>query len=175
MTTTKFQYGTPAAFTISLASLASSTQLLAGRQSTIVDNSTDQYLDEMVWGYVQGAAAGAPTAGSNIVLYVFAQDSDTPTYPTYDGTNRMGATDAAVTFTNVDHRGNACRVGAAAVVGAATAGLIYNFAPFSVASLFGGVMPKRWGIFVSQNSGQTLHATGGNHVIQHTPVTLQTA
>ena len=38
----------------------------------------------------------------------------------------------------------------------------YFVLPFSVAALFGGVVPKFWGLFVSQNTGAALRTNAIN-------------
>jgi hypothetical protein len=39
-----------------------------------------------------------------------------------------------------------------------------------VALLFGGVVPRKFVVFVTHNTGVALNATAGNHVIAITPV-----
>jgi hypothetical protein len=54
---------------------------------------------------------------------------------------------------------NSLRLAAAPTVTVATAALVYYIQPFSVASLFGGVMPKFWGLFVAHNHTGALGAS----------------
>lgn len=179
MPTTKIQYGTTTPISISLGGVVSSAQMIVGRQSNVIDNSTDQYLDALIYGYVRADGTGPSVFGLMAQLFVFSQDNDAPTYPTYDGTNRLGTTDADVTFTNVELRANACRLGSFAVWGNNGAGTNANhfatFPPFSLRAAFNGIMPKRWGVFVAHDSVSALHATGSNHVIEYIPITLQTS
>jgi hypothetical protein len=53
---------------------------------------------------------------------------------------------------------NSLRLAAAPAVTVATAGLVYYIQPFSVAQLFGGIMPKFWGLFLSHNHAGALAA-----------------
>ena len=59
---------------------------------------------------------------------------------------------------------------AAVMVVDTTSSQVYWFGPLSVSALFGGSLPKRWGVFVAQNTTVALHATAGNHVVSITPV-----
>ena len=59
-------------------------------------------------------------------------------------------------------------------VDATTSNVAYYFGPLSVASLFGGVVPKKFTVLVTHNTAVNLNSTGGNHEIDITPV-YQTA
>lgn len=151
----KTKYATEATITISLASLASSTTRVAGQESTVVDNSTLLYVDALVSGKVRTGTT--PTVNKQIDVWVYAQMNDTPTYPdVFDGT------DSAETVTSENVRNAALRLAASIRVDA-TSDRDYAVAPFSVAALYGGVMPKRWGLFVTHDTVAALNATGGNH------------
>ena len=39
----------------------------------------------------------------------------------------------------------------------------YEWGPVSVAEVFGGVLPSKWGLVVHNDSGAALHATGTNN------------
>jgi len=43
-----------------------------------------------------------------------------------------------------------------------TSNLTYYLSPFSIASLFGGLMPKFWGLFVAHNMTAALKTDSGN-------------
>lgn len=157
----KLQYGTPADLTITLASLASSASLVAGQESTAIDNTTNEYLDVLVSGFVTSGTT--PTAGS-LEVWVYAQLEDTPTYP-----DVLDGTDSAETCTSRDVMFAGMRLGAR-IVTTTTSDFRYPIAPFSVAALFGGQMPRRWGVFVTHVMVAALNATAGNHKIQYTPI-----
>ena len=42
----------------------------------------------------------------------------------------------------------------------------YKGGPWSLASLYGGRMPERWGIVVVNDTGTALSATAGDHVFE---------
>jgi hypothetical protein len=158
----KLQYGTPTDLTITLASLASSSTLVAGRESTAVDNRTDEYLDALVSGFV---ASGTTLTAGALEVWVYAQLDDTPTYPEV-----LDGTDSDETFTTRDQMFAGMRLGARIVTNT-TNSVVYPIAPFSVASLFGGVMPRRWGVFLTHSMVGALAASG--HKIQYAPVHQQ--
>ena len=158
MATTTINYSSNTTITISPASTASSTSFIGGRESNEIDNTTNKYMDALVQGKV--TVGTTPTANTTIAIYVWGADTSlaTTAIDTLDGT------DSAVTLTNTGILYSALKLGAAISVTAATSDIDYAFAPFSVASRFGGVMPKFWGLFVTHNTGVNLNATGGNHV-----------
>ena len=101
-----------------------------------------------------------PTSNTSINIYVWGSHTSlvTTTIDALDGV------DSAETLTNTGVLQSALRFGSIINVLVATSDITYDFAPFSVAALFGGVMPKFWGIYVSHNTVAALNATAGNHV-----------
>lgn len=154
-------WGASAAFTISLASLASSATWVAGQESTAITSGTA--LDYLIGGTVM--VGTTPTASTQIQIWVYAAVNDTPTYP-----DAIDGTDSAETMTTVAIRNASLVLAAVMDVDATTSDRAYWFAPFSLRRLFGGVIPKHWGLWVTHNTGVALNATAGNHVIKYTPV-----
>lgn len=159
----KTAYGASAAYTISLASLATSSTFVAGRESDAVSNTTNLYLDYLVAGRV--TVGTTPTISTRIEVYAYGSQNDTPTYPdVFDGT------DSAETVTSAEIRAACLRLLAVMIVDATTSDRVYPFAPVSLAACYGGTLPKTHGLFVTHNTAVNLNATGGNHVIDRTPV-----
>ena len=148
-------YSSNTTITIDLANLASSSTFLAGRESTQVDNTTNKYMDCLVSGFV--SVGTTPTASTTISVYVWGADTSLATTPI----DVLDGTDSAETLSNAGMLG-ALRFGAGITVPATTSDLQYPVLPFSVASLFGGVMPKFWGLYVSHNTGVNLRNTAVN-------------
>jgi hypothetical protein len=155
MATATVNYSSNTAITMDLANLASSSTFLAGRESSQIDNTTNEYLDAMVSGQI--SVGTTPTANTQIVVYVWGADTSlaTTTLDVLDGT------DSAETLTNTGILSN-LRVGAVLPVLATTSDIAYLVLPFSVAALFGGVMPKFWGLFVAHNTVAALRNTAVN-------------
>lgn len=153
--------GTQASITITLASLATSASLVVGRASTVV--ASGNWADALVSGKIM---TGTSPTGGEIDVYVYAQENDTPTYP--DG---ITGSDAGKTFASANVRDSAV-VLARSMACDTTNNQSYEVKAFSVASLFGGVLPKRWGVFVTHSSGVALNATGGNHEIVYLPYSV---
>lgn len=139
----KAKYSSPAALTITLASLASSTAGV-GRQSTLVDNSTTRYQRIRLYGKItQGTS---PTGNRGVyVAAIFG-----------DGTRRSdgaGASDAALTVLN------ALRLAVAINKAAPSTGdAIY----------FDAVLDDpgpEWGIAIVHDTGVNLDGTAGNHYV----------
>lgn len=153
----KTAYAASSALTITLASMATDSNLLTGRESTAVANGSNLYLDYLLSGKI--TTGTSPTANKSIEVWLYGEVEDTPTYPdVFDGT------DSAETVTSADVKRAALRL-AASINTASTSNVTYWFGPVSVASLYGGRVPRNWGVFVTHNTGVNLHATGGNHAI----------
>jgi hypothetical protein len=151
MANVKVAYGTEAqAITITLASLAQA----AARESSVIDNTTNLFLDALVMLRVK-TGAGTPANQKAINVYVAGTvDSATPLWP--DAV--AGAGDAAITM---DNPTNLKLLG---VVQAFTTAHTFEGGPWSVAACFGGTMPEKWLIVVENQEGIALDATEGNHL-----------
>jgi hypothetical protein len=139
--------------TTDLDSLASSTTWVAGRESNVIDNTTNKYLDALLSGRFK-ANNTAPTAGQ-IQVWVGELLNDTEYPDVLDGTG------SAETITSVGIR-NASMKLAMAIDTDTTSNRIYEFSGVSVAALFGGVMPPKWFVFVAHSMVQTLNTTSTN-------------
>lgn len=143
--------------TLTLTSLATNAQgvFLAGRESDAVNNTTNLDIDHLLSGTIT-VSSTAPTVSRSINIYAYAPisvASGTPTYP-----DVLDGTDSAETMTSANVMNSALRFVASITIDA-TASRSYNFAPVSIASLFGGALPKFWGVFVAHDTAQNL--TGG--------------
>lgn len=157
--------------TITLASLASGSAgvYTTGRASTAVDNTTNVDLDHLLSGIIK--LGTTPTASRSVNVYAYANLSSatgTPTYP--DG---ITGTDAGKTMTSANIMNGALKF-VASVTTDATTGLNCTFGPVSMASVFGGSLPKFWGVYVAHDSAVALDATGGNHKLSYERIQGQT-
>jgi len=157
----KVYYGTASDLTITLASLASDTNLLAGRESATIDNSTALNLDYLVSGKI--TAGTSPTASRQIEVWAVGSWDGTNWPDVFDGT------DSDETVTASDIKNAVCRAVAIMATGN-TSDRVYYFGPVSLASVFGGVLPVKVVLFVVHNTGVNLNSTAGNHQIRLQPV-----
>jgi hypothetical protein len=140
--------------TITLASLATSTTDV-GRQSTAVDNTSVDGLDFIVGGKI--TTGTSPTVNKQIEIWFTGS---------YDGTSYSGgagASDAGFTpvgTKNLMHLGQIINV-------TATSNVTYTWIVPSLAAVFGGIVPSKWAVFVTQNTGAALNATAGNHEMKY--------
>lgn len=155
MATSTVNYSSNTAITMDLSALASSATFVAGRESSQVDNTTNKYVDVLVSGSV--SVGTTPTANTSILVYVYGADTSLAT----TAIDVLDGTDSAETLTNTGIL-NALRLGAAINVPAATSDVQYFVLPFSVAALFGGVVPKFWGLFVAHNTAVNLRSNAIN-------------
>lgn len=157
MADVRISYAADAQLTITLASLATSAGLTAGRESTAVDNTTNKYLDYRLTGKI--TTGTTPTTAKSIEVWVISPIEDTPAWP-----NTFTGVDGAVTVTNRDILASCGRL-AAVIATVATSDQVYPFVCGSVAMLFGGVCPSRFSIFVVHDTAVALNATPANQQI----------
>lgn len=157
----KLAYGAASDATITLASLGSDTNLLAGRESSEIVNTSTLALDYLVSGKI--TAGTSPTASRSIEVWAVGSWDGTNWPDVFDGT------DSAETITSADIKASVCRL-LAAMATANTSDRTYHFGPVSVAAAFGGVVPPKFVVFVTHSTGVNLNSTGSNHQIRIQPV-----
>ena len=157
----KLSYPAASDLTITLASLASDTNLLTGRESATIDNSTNLYLDILISGKI--TAGTSPTASRSIEVWAVGSWDGTNWPDVFDGT------ESAETITSADIKASVARY-LAAMATANTSDRAYHFGPVSLASAFGGTLPPKVVLFVTHSTGQNLNSTAGNHQIRLQPV-----
>jgi hypothetical protein len=154
-------YAASSAVTITLASLASDTTLLAGQESTAIDNTSGLYLDYLVAGEV--TTGTSPTAAKQIEVHAVGILDDANWPDVFDGA------DSNETITSADIKNAICRP-LAVLATSSTSNQAYPFGPVSLANAFGGVLPAKVAIFIVHNTGVNLNSTGGNHFVSIKPI-----
>lgn len=160
MADNKASYAASAAITCTLASLASSSTLVAGRASAAIDNTSGLYLDRPVSGQIE--VGTTPTVNTTIEVWLIPMIADAVWPDTF------GGTDANVTVTS---RGILLSIGillATLTVDSTTTNRNYFFWS-SVAGKVGTLPPKKYQLFFVHNTGVALNSTGANHVVTETP------
>lgn len=160
----KLAYAASASPTITLASLAASSTLLAGRESDAIDNGASvKYLDYLAAGNFV-AAASNNQAGS-IYATVIAALNDTPTWP-----DIIDGTDSVETFTKSGVFNSVAKF-LAVIAADNTAAQSWPFSGASVAGCFGGIVPDQFVYFVTHNIQTSTNAwNASGQVFSHTPV-----
>ena len=148
MATTNIKYNGWTALTVTLTSLASN----AARQSALIDNTTNLYVDYLLGGGFK-TALGSLGSSPGLSIWVFAL-TDGTNYGGSNGTNSLGGGDAA--FTMPSNTGN---LKLAAFVPINTAAATEYMQPVSIASLFGGTLPPKVGIVVQNQTGLALDSS----------------
>jgi len=158
----KTAYGTGTAYTITLASLASSSTFVTGREGTAISNTTNLYLDYLIGGQV--TVGTTPTINTQIQLRAYGSLNDTPTYPSvFDGTD----SDETITNTGIL---NGIPILSILDVNATTSDLAYPVFPLALSNAFCNLIPKNHGLFVTHNTGVNLNSTGSNHFFYYTGI-----
>ena len=151
-------YNGDTAITFDISSLATSSTFVAGRNSTEIDNTSNKFVDCIVdVEGITGHASTAPTVGQVIQLWVAGNDTSFAT-KVIGGSGAIDGVDGACTLPHVSVM-QSLRLAGVTAVTVATAGLVYYIQPFSVASLFGGVMPKFWCLYLAHNHTGALAAS----------------
>ena len=151
------KYGATSTITAGVASLASDTNLLAGIESAIVDNTTDGFEDIILSGKV--TAGTSPTASRSIEVWAVAWDSNG--WPdVFDGTT------SSETITSSDIKNAICKL-VATMSTSNTSDRTYFFSGVPAKQVFGGVLPSKFVLFVVHNTGVALNATAGNHEFRY--------
>lgn len=161
-TTDKLSYGTDTAITCTLASLASSAT--AGRQSAVVDNSSNLFVDAILTIAVKtSASALANDKACYVYLFGCGQGGSI-----HDGSSAEGngGGDSAITIDDPTNMIGPFVIPCPAV------STTYR-KTIRVAAAFGGILPYKWGFALRNYTGQALDATGGSHNASYTGVYFQ--
>jgi len=165
-TVTTVTYSANTALAIDLSNLGTSATWVAGQESTEQDNTANKYVDVLVnVKGITGHASTAPVAGASINVYVWGSQESlgTTAIDTLNGTTSTATLAHAAVLSSLRSAGSA-------VVTVNTAALVYYITPFSIAPLFGGNMPKFWGLFVSHSHAGALGASN-NSLFSYTGIT----
>lgn len=151
-------YGTSTAIACTLLSLGSSAS--AGRGSANVNNAVDLFDDAMLTIAVK-TAAGVLANDKACYVYIYGSEDGT----IYNGSSAEAeGTDIAVTLDSPSN------LKGPFVIACPASSVTYRLLVGSIAALFGGVMPRRWGFVVRNFTGQALDATETNHTKTYTGI-----
>jgi hypothetical protein len=140
------------ALTITLTSLGDA----AGRESTVVSNVTDKFLDVLITGKIKTQNSGSISAPSAVFLYAYASVDGGAEFP-----DAVTGSDAAITLNSPT------QLKLLGIIYVAAINTTYKGGPWSLAALYGGKMPERWGVVVYNDCGTALSATGSDHVVEY--------
>ena len=148
----KLTYAASAALTqTNLDGLASSATWVAGWESAAIDNSSNLYIDYRINAVLQLESTG--TSAGEARMYLVAEQSDSTWPDVFDGT------ESTETITDTEERDSICRLAARAVNDTTASAFVYLQCP-SVAAVFNGTCPRKFVVFITQSSGNTLETTG---------------
>lgn len=151
----KTAYGTSGqVITVTLTSLADSST--AGRESTSISNTSDKFLDVLIHGKIKTQNSGSIAAPSACFVYAYASADGGTDWP-----DTVTGTDAAITMNSPT------QLKLLGVIYAAAIDTQYKGGPWSLAALYGGRMPEKWGIVVQNDTGTALSATSSDHVFEY--------
>ena len=158
--TLEIKYGTEKqSITITLASLGNGN----ARASTVIDNTSNLFLDVLVQLQLKSGGSGVSSTGAVNVYAYGTVDAADSLYP-----ESNSGTDGAVTLVSPT---NLRPIGSINMVATST---VYTSEPMSIAAAFGGVLPSHWGIVVENKSGGAFDSTEGNHLKYYQGIQAQT-
>lgn len=166
MSNINIAYGAASGMAITLTGLPSNSAgyLNTGQTSVVVFNTGTNlnYLDALVGGKV--TVGTSPTDARQIEVWAYGNVDDLPTYP-----DTIVGTDAQKVITNIGIKNAALKL-LSVIATDSSSNRTYWFGPISVASSFGGMLPKNWGIFIDHNTAVNLNTTGFLHAVTYTPI-----
>jgi hypothetical protein len=160
MATATTNYGSSAAITLTLTSLGNG----SWRQSTVVDNSTNKYLDALAGGSVQ--VGTSPTANSAIEIYAYGERDDAGNY-----TSGASGSDGSYTADGEEDELKLLEV----ITVDGTSDQDYEWGPVSVAQAFGGILPRKWGLVFKNGTGAAFNGTGSNNETKYQGIKFDVA
>ena len=160
---TNYPAGT-ATITIAPENVASSSTFVAGVESDSISSVSNLDLDHLISG--TWTSGTTPTTNTQVQAWIVPCQTDdlssSVVWPdVFDGTS------SAETVTSAGVLQGLGRLGAVLTVDSNTSNRLYTCAFFSVAALFGGVLPSRYVLFIAHNTGVNSNSTSGNHQWQY--------
>ena len=140
----------------SLDGLASSATHVAGWESSAIDNSTNGYLDYRITAKIQVESAGL--AAGEIRMYLVGELEDASWPDVFDGT------ESAETVTDTEIRDAICSLAALTTTDTTASRTYYLECP-SVRTVFGGLVPRKFVVFITQSTGAALETTGDHNQV----------
>jgi hypothetical protein len=164
MASIKLAYAASSNLTVTnLAGLASSATWVAGWESDAIDNSSNLYLDYRITAKITVESAGLSAGEIRMYLVGMLDDSNWP--DVFDGT------ESAETLTDTEIRDGFCKFAAGVVTDTGASDVYYLDCP-SAAAVFGGNLPHKFVIYISQSTGTTLETTGQQVTIKGSYATV---
>lgn len=161
MATIKTTYRASADLTVTnLHGIASSATWVAGWTSGTIDNTSDLDLDKLISAKFTVESASVVAGEIRVYVYAMLDDSN---WPDVFSSGTEG-TEGTATIHDVNVLASHFRQ-LWSTANDTTASQVYAMPKTSVASLFGGTLPPKFAIFVTQSTGTTLE-TSGNQVTQ---------
>lgn len=146
-----------------LNGLAASSTHVAGWESPTIDNSTNLYLDYSIDAKITVESASVTAGEIRLHLIRMLDDSTWP--DVFDGTQ------SAETVTDTEIRDAICLL-AAATANDTTASRAYYLTVPSAAAIFGGNIPHKFAVFITQSTGTTLETSGNQITIKGSYLTV---
>jgi len=163
MTTATPIYGAVSTLPLSTYALAHSSTLDLGRQSAVADNTSafDDAIDALVGGIFTTSTSASTQR--QIEVWSFGSWNNGSTF-----TAGASTVDASL---NVSSMKTLMKL--VTIIPAMQGQCTYSWGPFSVAQVYGGLLPTKWGIFITHNTGVSSQILAGGHNLSYIPVKFE--
>jgi hypothetical protein len=158
--------------TCTLTSLANSATLIAGQSSLLIDNRVNKDLNHIHRGKIGVHNSTNVTANTKIEVWALIPLKISASGVTVVWPDVFTGADLARTITNLGIKSSCLQLVDSIDVIDVTPGISYPYSG-DIASLFNG-MPQLYQLFFTQNTGQILSATAGNHVLEYERIQAET-
>lgn len=154
----RFYRGSTNLTVTSLASIATSSNLVAGWISGVIDNTSQLDLEEGLTGVI---ALGNTAVAGQIAVYAIAQLDDT-NWPQSALASGTFGTAGAAAFKDTTNRDSVAALVWTCATRADPGATddTYQIGLSSIRNAFGGILPKRFILFVAHSTGVNLAASG---------------
>jgi hypothetical protein len=168
----KYELDTVPVVCTALTSMASSSTLIAGASSLLIDNRTNKDLNHGHRGRIK-PGAGANTANTKIEIWCVIPLKVSASGVTILWPDVFTGADIARTLTNLGVKSSSIQLlDSIDVIDTATPANGYTYSG-DIKSLY-GYMPDLYQLFFTQNTGQALSSTGADHVMEYSRQKVET-
>jgi len=141
--------------------IASSATWIAGWTSGTIDNTTNKYLDYLISAKLVAESSGLAAGEVRVYAYAMLDDSN---WPDVFSSGTEG-TEGTATIHDVNVLASHFRMLWSSATDT-TASQVYPMPKTSIASLFGGICPSKFAIFITHSMSAALETSGNQVTIQ---------
>ena len=140
---------------ITLPSALNSLATGSAVQTDVITTGTSNNTTDSLVHVEIGVGAITPSASTTVSIYAFGSEDGTSYPGGASSTEVLGGGNGAVTLS-----ANGNNLKFLGVIQAHTASIVIKSEPMSIAAAFGGIMPRKYGLVIQNNTGANLAGSG---------------